>query len=172
MRFLNLVCPTSTGLQQHFLYFKLACQASTWPEQVFWVSKPFYKNSRLSAVFPPVKTDLLDFYKPSTGFVVVKTAYQTTTSVQQTGFAMVKMYLPNINKPATDCAVVKTCSTILHTYSKGFAVVKRCITIHYRCWTGFAAVKSGLPKSGRPSTSFVAVKTRFLQPLQAGIQQD
>ena len=118
---------------------------------------------------------MANFYKPSTGFVVVKmdlpNHYRCSTNfavdktgLTITGFTMIKMYLPNIYKPSTDFAVVKTCSTIIfHRHSKGFAVVKTGLMKLHRLSTGIVAVKTGMTILCRLSTSFQIVIGELLQ---------
>ena len=95
----------------------------------------FYTPSQAS------RQSLLNPYRPSTGFPIVK------------------MYIPNIYKFSTDSVVVQMHTTILLRHSMGFTVVKTCITIHYGHSTGFAVVKTGLLNLYRLSTGIAAVKT-------------
>ena len=68
--------------------------------------------------------DQQDSWKPSTGFVVVKTCI-TISNMYSTGFLAVQTGLLNLYRPSTGIAVVKRGITILCRLSTTLLVVKR-----------------------------------------------
>ena len=73
-----------------------------------------------------------------------------------TGFAMVKLYLLNINNFQSSLRLSQSVSP---WSLNGFMVVKTCNTIHYRRSMGNTVIKTGLLNIYRLSTGITLVKT-------------